>query len=416
MTLLVRTRHLDGPIDLVAALPSGSDRQRRVLLHGEDGIVASGVAARIPVGTGPDRLRRAQAALADLTRAGAVEDEVGLPGSGLVAVGSFTFDTSAEGSTLTIPRVLVGRRDGVAWRTEISAPWLGPHADDPDLPPIDRSTGEPDRVRFGGSTLRDDDWLRAVTEVLGRIGAGDLEKVVLARDQLLWSRRPFDTDALVARLHERFAGCHVFAVDGLVGASPELLLGRRGPDITSRVLAGTAARGRGPDDHRLGSALLESEKDRREHALAVASVRDALAPVCERLDVPTAPEILRLPNVQHLATLVAGRLGTPMHSLELLDLLHPTAAVGGTPRSTALAAISELEGMSRGRYAGPVGWTDAAGDGDWAIALRCAEIDGSRARLMAGAGVVAGSLPEQELLETTLKLAAMRSVLDGATS
>ncbi|MGA1526051.1 MAG: chorismate-binding protein, partial [Planctomycetota bacterium] len=301
MTLVIRTRALDGPIELVSALPSRSGGPRSLLLHGEDGIVASGVAARIPVGTGPERLRRAREELARLARASAVEDEVRVAGTGLVAMGSFTFDPCTEGSILTIPRVLIGRRDGIAWRTEISAPGAEARTGGMTEPPI----GDPDRVRFGGSTVPDGAWLRAVAVALERIHAGGLEKVVLARDQLLWSRRPFDTDALVARLHERFTGCHVFAVDGLVGASPELLLGKRGLDVRSRVLAGTAARGRGPDDHRLGSALLESEKDRREHALAVASVRDALAPVCVRLDVPTAPEILRLPNVQHLATLVA---------------------------------------------------------------------------------------------------------------
>lgn len=414
MTLVVRTRPLDGPIDLVSALPSRSGGPRQVLLHGESGLVASGVAARIPVGTGPERLRRAHDELARLAGASTVEDEVRTAGTGLVAIGSFTFDPSTEGSTLTIPRVLVGRRDGVAWRTEVSAPASEePHAGAPGDPPV----GDPDRVRFGGSTVRDEDWLRAVAVALERIRAGELEKIVLARDQLLWSRRPFDTDALVTRLHARFPGCHVFAVDGLVGASPELLLGQRGLDVASRVLAGTTARGHAADDdHRLGAVLLGSGKDRREHALAVASVRDVLAPVCDRLEVPDAPELLLLPNVQHLATAVAGRLTAPLPGLALLDRLHPTAAVGGTPRAAALAAIRELEGMSRGRYAGPVGWTDAAGNGDWAIALRCAEVDGTRARLMAGAGVVAGSLPEQELLETTLKLAAMRSVLDGASS
>lgn len=413
MTLSVRTRKIAGTDGLLDAVPERAGVPRFVFLRDGEGLVASGVSATIEVGTGPGRLASAGRQVADLAATGDIDDAVGVPGSGLVAMGSFTFDPDAPGSILVVPRVVVGRRAGVTWRTEVSVdgPVASPPEDAP-APPRGR-----DRVRFGGSSLRDEEWLAAVARAVTEIGEGRIEKVVLARDQFLWARGPFDVGALVAALDRRFPGCFTFAVDGLVGASPELLLRRSGLAVASRVLAGTAARGRTPDeDRRLAQQLLGSDKDRREHALAVSSVTEVLARLCDVIDAPAGPELLRLPNVQHLATDVAGTLSRPLTALELLDELHPTAAVGGTPRDAALRTIRELEGMSRGRYAGPVGWTDARGDGEWAIALRCAEIDGARARLLAGAGVVAGSLPEQELIETTLKFAAMRTIVEEAVA
>ncbi|MGH8930077.1 MAG: isochorismate synthase, partial [Egibacteraceae bacterium] len=179
--------------------------------------------------------------------------------------------------------------------------------------------------------------------------------------------------------------------------------------------AGSAARGADPgEDARLGEALRASAKNRSEHQLAVDSVRAALDPLCASLDVDAEPWLLQLGNVQHLATSVRGTLHRPVRSLDLAGALHPTAAVCGTPTTIALDHIRDLEGMDRGRYAGPVGWTDARGDGEWAIALRCAEVAGARARLFAGAGIVAGSLPEFELEETRLKLLAMQSALASA--
>jgi menaquinone-specific isochorismate synthase len=177
-------------------------------------------------------------------------------------------------------------------------------------------------------------------------------------------------------------------------------------------LAGSAARGRDPeDDARIGEELLRSEKNRSEHRLAVESVRDVLAPRCAELRTDAEPWLLRLANVQHLATRLDGELAEPVPSLVLAGALHPTAAVCGTPTELALDRIRRLEDMDRGRYAGPVGWTDAGGDGEWGIALRCAEVDGHRARLFTGNGLVAGSLPELELEETRLKLLAMQSAL-----
>jgi menaquinone-specific isochorismate synthase len=268
--------------------------------------------------------------------------------------------------------------------------------------------------------VRDDVWLEAVARALDEMASGRYEKVVLARDLQLWSRAPFDTTRVLDRLAQRFPSCTTFLVDHLIGASPERLLRRSGDRVSSRVLAGTAGRGTdAAEDALLGSALLASAKDLHEHDLAVRSAVGALSSLCPVLHMPAGPSLVRLDNVQHLGSDLEGTLDpsldvtTDTHVLELIARLHPTAAVGGAPRSAALEAIGRLEGMSRGRYAGPVGWFTPGGDGEFAIALRCAEIRGERARLFAGAGIVAGSLPEAELTETWLKLRAMTGVLDG---
>lgn len=199
-----------------------------------------------------------------------------------------------------------------------------------------------------------------------------------------------------------------------MGASPELLVRRSGDRFQSLVLAGSAPSFTDPArDAAAASRLLESDKDRWEHELAVRSVREAMAPLSDNLDIADQPDILRLDNVQHLATTVSARISSGHDALTLTAALHPTAAVGGTPTAAAVDTIAELEGMDRGRYTGPVGWADARGDGEFAIALRCAEISGARARLFAGAGIVAESLPEAELDETRIKLAAMMGALDA---
>ncbi len=200
----------------------------------------------------------------------------------------------------------------------------------------------------------------------------------------------------------------------MVGATPELLIRRTGGDIESLVLAGTTARGDTPADDRARAArLFASPKDREEHRYAAEMVRDALTPLCADLTVPTEPELLTLPNVTHLASPLRGRLAADRSVLDVVAALHPTPAVCGTPTGTALDLIRELEGMDRGRYAGPVGWVDARGDGEWGIALRCAEIDGTRARLFAGCGIVADSDPDAELAEARTKFRPMQYALHG---
>lgn len=397
----VTTRPLDEPVPLLDHPPTAA------WLTGDLQLVGWGEALRIDAGRGPRRIATAGAAWQEAVARVEIDDRVGVPGSGLVAFGSFTFDGGSSGSTLLVPRVLVGRRGRDWWVTTV---------DDTDPGPLlhPAGTGLPvlDRPRYAGSSMPDVLWMEAVAEVVSRIRQGQVEKVVLARDLAVWSKVPFDVRVLAQRLHERFLDCFTFLVDGLIGASPELLVRRRGRAVESLALAGSAPRRPDPEDDLLaGKALLGSDKDRREHRAAVESVERVLLPLCDGLE-RSDPELLRLPNVQHLATRFRGELTRPVGSLQLVDQLHPTAAVGGTPTAAAVELIRQLEGMDRGRYAGPVGWVDAAGDGEWAIALRCAELSGARARLFAGAGIVEGSLPEMELEETRLKLLAMMSVLD----
>ncbi len=405
-TLTVRTVEVDAPDDLLALL---ADPASVAWIRRGDGLVGWGRAARIDVGAGADRFARATAALAALFDRAVVDDEVGVPGTGPVAFGSITFDPRSAGSVLVVPAVVLGRRDGRAWLTV-----TGDTPRDGGVPPGPQALPAPGRVRYAGASLPELAWLDAVATAARAVRAGELDKVVLARDLHVWSDAPLDPRVLARRLAERFPDCFTFVCEGLVGATPELLVRRTGTDVESLVLAGSAPRGRdAADDARRGAALLASHKDRREHDLAVASVRDVLAPRCGQLATDPQPHLLRLANVAHLATAVRGRLsGTPT-ALELAAALHPTAAVCGTPTAVALERIRVLERMDRGRYAGPVGWVDARGDGEWGIALRCAEVDGTRARLFAGAGIVGASLPEAELEETRLKLRAMQSALEG---
>lgn len=410
MSLRVRTVALDDDRSLLAMTPAPAETVAWV--RKGDGLVGWGIAARIEPGPGADRFVRADDALRELAMDAEVEDHVRAPGTGLVGLGSFTFDAHDGGSVLIVPRVVVGRRAGVTWLTTMDP------ADAPLAPgPATTAPVAParDRPRFAGSSNPDLRWLEAVAEAAERIRAGELDKVVLARDHAIWSHEPFDPMDLARRLAERFPRCHTFVLDGLVGATPELLLRRAGRHVASRVLAGTTGRSDdATEDAALGAALLASGKDRLEHTLAAESVREVLASRCETLTHDPEPRLLRLDNVQHLATTFSGELREDRTSLELVAALHPTAAVGGTPRAEALALIRACEGMDRGRYAAPVGWTTPDGDGEWGIALRCAELSGARARLFAGGGIVGASLPEDELQETRLKLLAMQAVFDAA--
>jgi menaquinone-specific isochorismate synthase len=305
-----------------------------------------------------------------------------------IAFGSFTFDPEAAGSVLFVPDVVERR-------------WSPP-----------TGTDGVRRPRYVGAAVDEVRWLEDVAQAVKSIDAGELEKVVLARDERLRRDEPFDAEATAARLARAFPGCYTFVCDGLVGATPELLLSKRGPHIEALVLAGSARRGFDEaDDQLAGSQLMKSTKERDEHSHAVRSVREPLEDLCDRVEIQATPHLLRLANVQHLASRVVGRLRHELPCLELLDVLHPTAAVGGVPRAAALDRIRAVEGDLRGRYAGPVGWVDARGDGEWGIALRCAHLEGDTATLFAGAGIVAGSLPEEELEETRLKFRAMEAAL-----
>jgi menaquinone-specific isochorismate synthase len=245
--------------------------------------------------------------------------------------------------------------------------------------------------------------------VLGAIRRDELSKVVLAREVLVEADGPLSPSLLLRRLQRRQPGCFVHYADGLVGASPELLVRRVGTRVESRPMAGTA---------RVGDeleALRTSRKDGLEHRFVVEGVSGALAPVCASLDVAAVPVTCSFASVGHLMTPMRGVLSTPAPSaLALARRLHPTAAVAGTPVAAALDLIHELESRPRGRYAGPVGWVDGRGDGEWALALRGAELDGSCAVLRAGAGIVAGSDPDAEWAETEAKFEPMLDAIIGA--
>ncbi|MCZ2859353.1 isochorismate synthase [Blastococcus sp. VKM Ac-2987] len=373
--------------------------------HGE-GLVGWGEAARLEV-SGPRALADAAEWWDDYAAGLDVADELGVPGTGPVLFASIAFDPVRGTSVFVVPEVVAGRRDGVGWITAIGVA--------PELPAtVPAADGPAPRLRYADGALDPASWCAAVSAAVARIDAGDLEKVVLARDLLVSADAPLDPRRMLRRLAARFPGCWTFAVDGLLGATPELLLRRTGRRLSSRVLAGTAPRGAGAEDERLAAALLDSEKDRGEHALAVDSLVRALQPYCRELTAPAEPELLTLANVRHLATDVVGTQRGSAGLLELVGAVHPTAAVCGTPTPDAAALIRELEGMDRGRYAGPVGWLDATGDGEFGLALRCAELVGDDgARLFAGCGIVAGSDPAAELAETQSKFAAFQAALEG---
>ncbi|MDQ4058863.1 MAG: isochorismate synthase [Actinomycetota bacterium] len=398
--VIATTTEIEPPPDLLAAQP---DAFGLAWLHHFDGLIAWGEAARLEIEPGEGRFERALDSLEKVFDSLEVADEVRVPGSGPVAFGAFSFDPGASGSVLVVPSVIVGRRHGRAWRTLI-----GPE------PVVESQEGpEDDRIRYWGPSVSEVTWLDAVTSAEAAVRAGELDKVVLARDLRVWSKSPLSPRRLLARLSARFPECYSFSVDGLIGATPELLVRVTAESVESLVLAGSIRRGidEAEDEH-LGHELLDSAKNGREHEISVKDVSAVLGGLCTGLEVGDSG-LLKLANVQHIATTVSGTLSAPRSALDVAAALHPTAAICGLPRSDAIAMIRRLEGMDRARYSGPVGWVDAAGNGEWGIALRCAEIDGGGARLFAGAGIVAGSTPEGELDETRIKLQAMQSALES---
>ncbi len=339
-----------------------------------------------------------------------VEDEVGLPGTGAVALGALPFDGGSP-ARLTVPTLIVGRDgEGRAWQTVVAP--AGSYRPRPPDPSPRQEAWPPERFRLE-SVVPHEEWCARVGRAVAEIRRGRLEKVVLAREVVVHANRDLIVSDVLGRLRALYPSCTVFSVGGFVGASPELLASRRAAEVRSHPLAGTVARSGDPaTDDSLAAALLASAKDTAEHRVVVQAVVDALGQVCAEMDVPPAPSIVSLRNVSHLGTLVKGRLRPPWPSaLELAARLHPTPAVAGTPRPAALDLIAELEGMDRGRYAGPVGWVDSRGDGDWVVGIRSATIRGRTARLLAGVGIVADSDPRDELTETQLKLQALLAAL-----
>jgi menaquinone-specific isochorismate synthase len=416
------------PGDLLTRIPDEVDPRDVVSwLREGDGLVGWGRAASVHT-QGSDRFAAAEAWWAGVHAAAVVEDDVRLPGTGLVAFGSFAFaPDSGHDSVLVVPRGRIGRRDGLGFITQVvgaDEPWPADH-------PVELLTRSnpnldtPDPLVEQDGSVRAQDWPALISRAVARIGTGEVDKVVLARDLQVRHRDGCTVRVapVLERLEKRYAATWTFAVDGLVGATPEMLVRLQGGRVRSRVLAGTIRRTDGlplpvhpwpageVTDPRLH--LVSSEKDLEEHAYAVASVHQALAGHCVELHVPEAPYVLELPDVYHLASDLTGTPASGATSLRLAAALHPSAAVCGTPTHVAARVIAELEGMDRGRYAGPVGWLDGSGDGDWGIALRCGELapDRRSMRIFAGCGIVAASDPDAELAETEVKLTAMRHAL-----
>ncbi|MET3961369.1 menaquinone-specific isochorismate synthase [Marmoricola sp. OAE513] len=404
--LVVRTVEVPDPGNLLELLPA--DAPTAWLRRGE-GIVGWGVAARLRT-HGAGRFKDAVDWWHQIAADAEVRDDLGVPGSGLVCLGSFAFADEPGDSVLVVPQVVVGRRGDRTWLTVIGD---GEAAPVPTLVRQDAPRA-PTGVTFADGNLSGTAWESVVAGAVARINAGELEKVVLARDLIATTDETLDVRWPLRQLGRDYEMCWTFHVDGLFGATPELLVRRERGLVTSRVLAGTIRRtGDDERDLALAATLARSSKDLEEHEYAVRSVADALAPHCTSMNVPESPFVLHLPNVMHLATDVAGVVPDTDSStvLELAAALHPSAAVGGTPTAVAVTLISEIEGMDRGRYAGPVGWMDASGDGEFGIALRSAEYDGNQVRLFAGCGIVAESDPESELAEAGAKFVPVRDAL-----
>ena len=329
-------------------------------------------------------------------------------GTGPILFASFAF-AEEEPSVLTIPEIVVAQKNGKSWIT-----WIG--NGQPELvSQIINQVGL--NLTWSQGALSDEEWRSAVNASVTKIKEGELEKVVLARDLIAHADKEINPAALIQSLETEYPSTWLFLVDNLIGATPELLVRLSKSLVTSRVLAGTIRRtGDEERDFALAGSLAKSSKDLEEHEYAVRSVAEALEPFASSTNVPDAPFVLHLPNVMHLATDVTGVINdsaTKVDIFKLISALHPSAAVCGTPTDVARDVITELESMNRARYAGPVGWIDAHGDGEMGIALRCGQIaeDRRSIRLFAGCGIVAGSSAEQELAESQAKLLPMRSAL-----
>jgi menaquinone-specific isochorismate synthase len=404
--LTVRTVELSDPGDLLALLPPA---EAYAWVRNGEGLVAWGEVVRHKATSMAD----AEAWWGDLVQHLEVEGQLTpMPwGAGFVALGSFVFDSdnSASQSQLVVPRVVVGRRQGRTWLTTI-----GP-VDEDHLPRVHPTLEAPRGLSVAPGALDTAHWADAVAAAVRRIAGGGVDKVVLARDVVVTAVNDIDPRWLAARLAKDYTRCWTYLIDGLVGASPEMLVRLESGLATSRVLAGTIRTS--PDRDQaldLAAALAASSKDLEEHEYAVRSVAAALAPYCSGMNVPDAPYVLALPNVLHLATDVTAVAHPGATSLGLAAALHPSAAVCGTPTAAARELIAELELLDRGMYSGPVGWIDAQGDGEWAIALRCGQLDDQdprQIRLYAGCGIVAGSDPAAEVAESNAKLLPMLQAL-----
>lgn len=399
----VTTTHCGEHLPLLDLLP---DSNPVAWLRAGEGLVGWGSFATTTV-RGPERFADARKWWLKQLESFAITNSVHGNGTGPVLFASFSFSPDEE-SVLIIPQVIVGKKGDKSWIT-----WIG------SSPQPDLNLSAPDLIHnsitWDSDEHADDAWKSRVSTAIDRIQIGKLDKVVLARDFTGHADQDIEPRTILKKLAAEYPSTWNFSVAGLVGATPELLLRLSRKMVTSRVLAGTISKtGNDERDLALAASLARSSKDLEEHLYAVQSVADALEPFCTSTNVPDAPYVLHLANVMHLATDVTGAIAEKIAHVDaftILEQLHPSAAVCGTPREQAGQLITEIESMSRGRYAGPVGWIDAAGDGELGIALRCGQINGDSIRIFAGCGIVAGSDPDKELAESVAKLVPMRSAL-----
>lgn len=405
MTLLVpvTTNRIGSHLPLLQLLPGDAQYS---WVRGGDGLVGWGEYASIKV-SGKDRFDKVRTWWHQQLETFSVSNTVHGSGTGPVLFTSFSFDRNEE-SIAVIPRVIIGKKGENSWIT-----WIGEGSQ--PLLPATAPTYTQQNFEWQQGTLTEQQWETRVAQAIARIDKGEIDKVVLARDLIASTDSVIDARPILNKLSENYPATWVFSVGGLIGATPELLLRLSRGMVTSRVLAGTIPKtGDDARDLALAASLARSSKDLEEHEYAVRSVAEALEPFCSSTNVPEAPFVLHLANVMHLATDVTGALLESQHHVDafaLLKSLHPSAAVCGTPRNIAFDVIDEIEGMNRGRYAGPVGWIDARGDGELGIALRSGQITENQIRIFAGCGVVAGSDPAVELAESNAKFSAMKSAL-----
>jgi isochorismate synthase len=390
------------------------------------------------VSRGEQRFEDVVAACADITRDRISEEPPGQrPGAGPVWTGGFSFApqggrapqwSSLPPALMTLPEVAICRAGDEAFLTLSAVARPGERSDtmerlqrrlaslrDESLPLVEpRRTGE---TRIA-SALPPGGYERAVEGAVERIRTGELDKVVLAREVVVEAPSAHDEAALYRALRESFPACFCFCAGtpeaAFIGASPELLVRRNGAVAATVALAGSTRRSADPavDDH-LGEQLLRADKDRREHDIVARRIQRSLRPHAVWVEAAPEPGLVKVANIQHLATPIHAQLAEPRSTVELTGLLHPTPAVGGEPRDDALAVIDELEGMDRGWYAGPVGWMDATEDGEFCVALRSGLLRDRTAHLYAGAGIVADSDPAAELAETEIKLEALLPLISA---
>jgi menaquinone-specific isochorismate synthase len=370
------------------------------------GVATHGIAARLAS-------RDAKEFLASIQ----IDDSVKAPGSGPVLIGSIPFD-SQELHEFVLPKILVCKsEDGRCWVTAVDieeielAHVFESHVSEAFI--SSSSTTSSSYTVAPGVEI--DTYLQAVTVARDAVRSGTITKAVIARDVIVTSTNPIDIRAVLLRLRNSFGTSYQFSIDGFVGASPELLVSILDGEVSSHPLAGTAPRTGDPTtDSEIATKLLSSTKNQIEHRIVIDAVHDTLLPWCSYLDWEPEASIVAVANVQHLGTHMSGRLSEPfLHILDAVYALSPTPALGGFPRDKALQLISDVEGMSRGRYGGAVGWFDSKGNGVWAVAIRCAEYSNNNmnARLFAGGGIVADSDPLSELAETQAKLQAMLAAI-----